>query len=187
MLGHDVDHAPTDKMKAGLFFLSKRYARNKDAKIQKRSTLVLKKKKGFPFLHMRSKYEVKISHIEHRKNGRGITEMPFSPYFVEITDSKMESFFGNISSWVANWEMKLISMPFLYLQHFLHQISPWSGTTIFMRIQCAKVGAFEFSRIYRRDRVVEKNTLEFFIYIFLHVQCCVRVSASSFQFSSPNS
>ena len=45
-----------------------------------------------------------------------------------------------------------------------------------------QVSAFEFSRIFRRDRVGKNKTLEYLIYfLFVNVQCCVRVSASNFQ------
>ena len=45
-----------------------------------------------------------------------------------------------------------------------------------------QVSAFEFSRIFRRDRVGKKKNLEYCIYFFLvNVQCCVSVSASNFQ------
>ena len=47
-----------------------------------------------------------------------------------------------------------------------------------------QVSAFEFSRIFRRDRVGKNKTLEYFIpgiLFFVNVQCCVSVSASNFQ------
>ena len=45
-----------------------------------------------------------------------------------------------------------------------------------------QVSAFEFPRIFRRDRVGKNKALEHFIYFFfVNVQCCVRVSASNFQ------
>ena len=67
----------------------------------------------------------------------------------------MESCFGSISSWVTNWAMTLISIFSLRLKHYLHQISPWSGigNDDFDTNVCGHVGAVEFSRISRRDRV----------------------------------
>ena len=84
------------------------------------------------FWHVRSKYDVKISDRKpwncagHRRNA-------IFPIFCRKHLTYKESIFGNISWRVANWAMKLISM-FLSLQHCLHQISPWSGMTIFIRI-----------------------------------------------------
>ena len=57
-----------------------------------------------------------------------------------------------------------------------------NGLGRFTPLALPQVSAFEFSRIFRRDRVGKNKTLEQFIYFFLaNVQCCVRVSASNFQ------
>ena len=54
-----------------------------------------------------------------------------------------------------------------------------SGTTFFFffRISYGKVGAFEFSRISRRDRIGKKNLPGIFVYIS-HVQRCARVRSA---------
>ena len=100
-------------------------------------------------------------------------------YLLYITNSIL----GIVSWWVVNWTMKIISMFFLCPQHCLHQISLWSETTILLRIWRRLVGAFEFSRICRRDRVGKKQTFKIFscTFFFVDAQWCVRVSASIFK------
>ena len=45
-----------------------------------------------------------------------------------------------------------------------------------------KVGALKFPRISRQDRVGKNKAIQYFIHFFLlHVQCCIRGSASNFQ------
>ena len=72
------------------------------------------------------KIQCKILKIE-----RGIAEKPF---FSKLLDLYMESSFGNISWWVANWATRLTSIFSLSLQYCLHQILSWSKKTIFTRI-----------------------------------------------------
>ena len=68
---------------------------------------------------------------EKCKIERGIVDKPFfRNYLIYIWNSV----FGDISLWMTNWTMKLIWMFSLYLQHCLHQNSPWSETTISLRI-----------------------------------------------------
>ena len=51
----------------------------------------------------------------------GASQKCHFPHFLsKKLDLYMESNFGNISWWVANWAMKLLSMFFLSLQHCLH-------------------------------------------------------------------
>ena len=103
-------------------------------------------------------------------------------YLLYITNSIL----GIVSWWVVNWTMKIISMFFLCPQHCLHQISLWSETTILLRIWRRLVGAFEFSRISRRDRLwEEKKMLDFLVQFWFY--CAVLCQGQCFQFSSPNS
>ena len=139
---HDVDHAPkpTKWRPAGLFvfvfvFLSERCDRNKyPTKYERTHNLSVKKK---------WKEKLAFSLFAHAVQGRGwklsdrksLTWSAIFPTFGRYhLTFYIESSFGGISWWVANWAMKLISMFSLCLEHFLHHTSPWSGRAIFRRI-----------------------------------------------------
>ena len=89
---HDVDHAPTHKLKAGLLnflFLSARYDRNNDPKKHKSDHKLSQKRNkrkrpAFRFFVRGPNTRLNFD-IENRKIERGIAEMPFSPFFVENT------------------------------------------------------------------------------------------------------
>ena len=147
MFGHDVDHEPTHKLKAGLsnffVFVPEVWPKQRSEKLQKkRPKLVLKNKNqnrlAFSFFahavqiwgyNFRSK-TVKLSgasqkcHLPHSS-----TKTPGLPgmYGIEFL------YWSKNFWWVANWAMKPSSM-YLSLRHRLYQVSPWSGTTTFIRI-----------------------------------------------------
>ena len=82
--GHDVDHAPTDKLKAGLFLFFVFCPRDMtEITIRKNTkptiTCLLKKKKkaGFQFFCTCGPNTMFNFQIENRKIERGIAEMPF--------------------------------------------------------------------------------------------------------------
>ena len=87
VFGHDVDHAPTHKLKAGLFnflFLSERYDRNNDPKKRKSDHNLFEKKKkkaAFQFFCTFGPSTRFNFQIENRKFERDIAEMPFPPFF----------------------------------------------------------------------------------------------------------
>ena len=98
ILGHGVDHGPTDKWKAGLFFFCPRYGRYHDPKKSKAPITCVKKQKtqikcpGFRLsAHiMRFKYFVVKIPTKISQNGAG--------HFLSKTfDLNMGSSFGNIS------------------------------------------------------------------------------------------
>ena len=79
-------------------------------------------------------------------------------------------------------------------------LAPYARTTRYEEAFCLKAknglgrfapsalpqaSAFEFSRIFRRDRVGKNKTLEYFIYFFC--ECAMLCKGQRFQFSSPNS
>ena len=134
-----IMHQPTNGNQAlFLCFLFERYDRYNDPEKYKSDRNLSEKKitkEGSlsVCLHMRYKYEVKISDRNsqnwaghRRKNSIFRNYLSYVWVFV----------FGHISWWVANWVMKLISVFSLGLQLLiaLHQFSPWSGTTILLRI-----------------------------------------------------
>ena len=95
-----------------------------------------------------------------------------------VTYIFMESSFGNISRRVANWAGRLyrcFSKVFNVMSTKIH-LDRISLLFLYgyIYIKDGKVGAFEFSRISRRDRVGKNIALNFFLFFFLHVQCGVR-------------
>ena len=140
-----IMHQPTNWKPAFIFFffLSERYDQNNDPKKNKSNhNLSLKKKEEkipafiffaravqIPGLIVRSK-TVKLSgasqkcHLPHSS-----TKTPGLPgmYGIEFL------YWSKNFWWVANWAMKPSSM-YLSLRHRLYQVSPWSGTTTFIRI-----------------------------------------------------
>ena len=90
IFGHDVDHAPTHKLKAGLFnfFVLVRDRNNDPGKHKSDRNLSLKKKRkkaDFQFFCTCGPTARFNFQIEKRKIQRGIAEMPFPPFFVEKT------------------------------------------------------------------------------------------------------
>ena len=92
IFGHDVGHAPTNKLKAGfvyLVFLSERYDQNNDPKNTKATITCLikriKKKAGFQFFGTCGPNTTLKFQIENLTIARGIAEILFSPFFVENT------------------------------------------------------------------------------------------------------
>ena len=135
-----IMHQPTNWKPAFLFFLflSERYDQNNDPKKHKSNhNLSLKKKEEKMPAFIFFARAVQIPGLIFRSktvNLSGASQKCHFPHSSSKTpDLCMESNFCNIFWWVANWAIKPCSM-FLSLQHCLHQVSPWSGTTIFIRI-----------------------------------------------------
>ena len=91
IFGHDVHHAPTNKLKAGFVyfvFLSERYDKNNNPKNTKATITCLikriKQKAGVQFFGTCGPNTLKFQ-IENLKIARGIAEILFSPFFVENT------------------------------------------------------------------------------------------------------
>ena len=100
----------------------------------------------------------------------------------------LEAQFGNISWWVTNRAVQLISIVSLCLQDCIHQFLPWLGATIFGAIiqivgqKCRqKMVMWSFLGYLGRDRVGFSTCLDRFepsYALLCHGQC--------FQFSGPN-
>ena len=134
---------------------------------------------------MRSKYEVKFQ-IENCKIERGIAEMPFSPFFCRnhLTCMWNRISLMSLDRWrIGQWN--------------LYRYSSWVSIIIFnFNLDRERRFLYEFSvekmvlvgfRGYLGEIESEKITLyqvEFFIqelFFLMHVQRCVRVSASNLQ------
>ena len=134
----------------------------KSKKIQKRSKPAKKKetkRAGGQYLctcgsNTRVKYQSKMIKI-----GRGITVMPLLSLLLDLS---IESSFGNISWWVANWAMKLMPVFLLCLSHCPRQFFTLIvNTDIYTNSVWKSWNFWVFSRISRRDRVGENKSWEF--------------------------
>ena len=112
---HGVIHALIDTLAACpsfSFSFLKRYHWSKKQKMQNRPKLAKKNKKqrgqaASIFARMYGRFEHGLKFQSKMiKIGRGIAVMPVLSL---LLDSSIESSFGHISWWVANWAMKLIS------------------------------------------------------------------------------
>ena len=150
---HGVDHAPTNKWKACLFVICFYCPKDMtDARIQKNAIWTktcLKKKKGKGrlsiCLHMCFKYEMKNSD-RNSQNWAGHhinSNVTCSRHFwnTYLMSRNRFLFVTSLDGWPrgqCNWYR---SSPWVF--RTLHQISPWSGTTIFgavTRMLCQNVG-----------------------------------------------
>ena len=103
-------------------------------KTQKRSQLVWKKhlpgiQKGRPptCVHMRLKYEVKLSYWNSRNwAGHDCNNAACSRQYLFSDGNRFFKYF----LMVTNWAVQPISRISLCLHYCLHQNSPWSGTSI---------------------------------------------------------
>ena len=150
-----------------------------------------KKKAGFQFFGTCGVNTRLNFQIENRKIDREIAEMPFSPFFAENTwliygiefwsYLLMGGELGNeTSKYIDVFQSSALSPP----------ISPWSGTTIFIRILYGKVDAFQVARVSRRDRVGKNNTWYRYLRFFHVLFFCERAmlcQGQRFQTSRPNS
>ena len=102
------------------------------------------------------------------KTGRGIAVMPLLSLLSDLT---IESSFGHILMGGELGNKACTDVPLRPLALFPPMFN-LIGTPIFMRIHCGKVGAFDFSRIPRRDRVGEKTKRRIFHMIILVFGIC---------------
>ena len=181
-------HKPTNWKPAFYFFLflSERYDWNNDPKKNQSdhnlSFFLNEKGRLSVFLRVRFKYEVDFSDRKpynwagHRRNAI------FLIFFCRkhLTYIWNRILVVSLDGWrIGQWNLYRCSS---WVFSIVHQIWPWSGTTIFIWRQCGKVGAFEFGGyISARSSRKKKKLRIFHILLFCHVQCCVRVNASNFQ------
>ena len=108
--------------------------------------------------------------------------MSFFHFLSQSLDLYTKSSFGHIPWWVANWAMKLKQCSpgvFSIVSAKFH--IDWNGdfqTNLVWNSWCFGVFADISARSSRKKT---QSIIYIYIYYILHVQCCVRVSASNFQ------
>ena len=183
MFGHDVDHEPTHKLKAGLsnffVFVPEVWPKQRSEKLQKkRPKLVLKNKNQNRLAFSFFAHAVQIWGYNFRSKTVKLSGASQKCHFAIFLVKSLDGW--RIGQWNlcrCSWVFSIVPTKFhLDRERFLYEFNVQKLVLLSFR---GYLGEIESEK--------KKLTIFHAVFFFVNVQCCVRVSASNFQVLTPKS